>query len=105
MFFHPPEKITPWMRPTYLALSVILGIVVSYGIRALVEYFTLRSSMSAVTAQTWATIISFDPSAAQPAIQYALFLAGALGCFLTGRMWWRWAYVERRWSTEKTNNT
>lgn len=86
------------MRPTYLALSIVLGVVFSYGLHAVTEILYLRWAETRSLEVVWYTHFGKGLCALHPIVQYGLLLFGVIGGWLVGRVWWRLVYVERRWS-------
>lgn len=85
-------------RALYLTLTTLLGIIVSYGVHALVELWWLSYAQKQGLAITWTQHFGHGLCALPPVAQYGLFILGAIGGFLTGRVWWRWVYREgKRW--------
>lgn len=97
MFLSVPKVIPPWMRPTYLAASVLLGLVVSYGLHAVIELWYLSYAESHNLTITWTQHLGLGSCALPLWVQYGLPVLGIVGGYLQGRVWWRWIYVERRW--------
>lgn len=98
MFFKRAENVKPWMRPTYLALSALLGLFISVGAHALVELWWLSYAPAHGIAISWTSVLGKGQCALPVWLQIGLPIIGIIGGYLTGRIWWRLVYVERRWS-------
>lgn len=85
----------------YLSLTTLLGVIISYGLHAIIELWYLwRSDPSTIV---WHSHLGLGACALAPVVDYGLLVGGIIGGFLVGRLWWRWVYVERRWwRTEET---
>ena len=90
-----------WKRPVYVACSTLLGIILSYGVHAVVELLYLRWAEAGHHAITWYTHLGLGLCALHPVVQYGLLAAGGIGGWLTGRVWWRWIYVEHKYWEKK----
>lgn len=99
MFRQPTVEIKPWMRPTYLALTTLLGVIASYGLHAAIEIQYLRWAEQNHQVITWTRHFGLGWCALPSAVQYGLFIVGLFGGWLIGRVWWRIVYIERRWAT------
>jgi len=90
------------MRPTYLVLSTLLGILISIGVHVLIELWWLSYAQSHQLTIHWTYVLG---TCSLPLwVQIALPILGAVGGFFTGRVWWRWVYVERRWWKRSDEN-
>ncbi len=90
-------------RRVYIALATLLGIIASYGVHAAVELWYLRWAQDNGHVITWTKHFGLCLCALPPVVQYGLFVLGAVGGFLAGRVWWRWVYVEgRHWKRKKS---
>lgn len=87
----------PWKRPLYLALTTLLGVMVSYVLHALIEVGYLSAAETRGWDVRWTMHLGLGLCSLPVVVQYTLLVAGLLGGFLIGRVWWRWVYVERRW--------
>ncbi|MFH0828588.1 MAG: hypothetical protein V1907_00175 [Candidatus Kerfeldbacteria bacterium] len=93
-------------RFLYLALSTFLGIILSYGIHAVVELMYLNWAEKTNHLLTWTMHFGVGACALSPYVQYGLFIAGVVGGFLIGRVWWRIVYVEHRhWMRKEDRET
>lgn len=97
MFFRPRHNPPAWYRPIYLTLSTTLGIVLSYGLHAVVELWWLWYAQRKNIPITWTNHFGKGACALPPVVQYGLLALGMIGGFFLGKFWWRWVYVERRW--------
>lgn len=98
MFRQPAAGPQPtWKRPLYLVLTTLLGVIMSYGIHAVLELWYLRYLDQHGQFPVWQTHFGMGLSALPVSVQYGLLLVGGFGGWFTGRVWWRWVYVERRW--------
>ncbi len=101
MFFRVPQIISPWMRPTYLALSALLGLLLSIGAHVLIELWWLSYAQKHGLTITWTTVLG---TCSLPLwLQILLPVVGVIGGFLVGRVWWRWVYIERKWEHHFNN--
>jgi len=74
-------------KAIYLILFTILGILFSFIVHAVIEILYLK----------YASHIFWSGGCALPAwLKYGLFILGAVGGFLLGRIGWRIVYVEKR---------
>lgn len=102
MFHFPgPEPQPSWKRPVYLLCSTLLFVVLSFGLHAVIEQSMLQAQLKANTSVPWYTFFG-GQCALPPWASYGLLVLGVIAGPLIGRAWWRWVYIERRWS-EKTN--
>jgi len=83
-------------RTVYLALSMALGIIVSYGVHAVVELWYLGWAETKGRTVVWASHFGAGQCALPWCVQYGLLAAGVVAGFLIGRVWWRIVYVEHR---------
>lgn len=93
MFFN--VKLNP-SRPkhvVYLIAATVLGILLSFMAHAAIETLYLSLAQRLGTNVTW-----YGGCALPPVLQIGLLLAGGLGGFLLGRVWWRKVYIERIWA-------
>ncbi|MFA6215109.1 MAG: hypothetical protein WC768_00900 [Patescibacteria group bacterium] len=90
MFFGSPKNPTKFKHAVYLIAATILGILLSFIIHALIEINYLGWTEKQGIAVTF-----YHGCALLPIIQIGLWLFGAIGGFLLGRVWWRLVYVER----------
>lgn len=107
MFRTPPPGPQPrWKRPVYLACSTLLGIILSYAVHAILEFALLLDAQRNGTENLlrWTTHFGIGPCALPVWLQYGLLALGIIGGFLTGRVWWRWVYVERKWEKTEEKN-
>lgn len=97
MFRQPPPGPQPvWKRPVYLVGATLLGVITSYGLHSIIEAIYLAQSDPATII--WRTHLGLGLCALPDWLQYGLLLGGLIGGYMTGRIWWRWVYIERRWS-------
>ncbi|MBI2984496.1 MAG: hypothetical protein HYY50_02630 [Candidatus Kerfeldbacteria bacterium] len=100
------EIAKPPSRTLYLALTMLLGVTVSYGLHALIELWYLSWAQNTGRLITWTRHLGIGLCALPRWLQYGLLAAGLVGGFLTGRVWWRWVYGEgRRWPRRKMVGT
>lgn len=98
MFRHVPPGPQPgWKRPLYLALTTLLGLIVSFGLHAVIELWYLWYAQGRGWVIHWTNPFGVGLCALPVWLQYALPVLGLVVGFLVGRVWWRWVYVERRW--------
>lgn len=90
----PPTTQPAWKRPVYLACTILLGIILSYGVHAILEIAYLRWAENTGHVITWYTHFGLGSCALHPVVQYGLLATGIVWGWLTGRIWWRWVYVE-----------
>jgi hypothetical protein len=78
----------------YIALTMILGLILSFIFHAVIEIFYIDHLLGkGISPQpSLLTHQCYLPSS----LQIILLLAGLLGGFFLGRTWWRIVYVERR---------
>ncbi|MFZ6036579.1 MAG: hypothetical protein ACOYUK_05590 [Patescibacteria group bacterium] len=93
MFLNAPVNPTPVKRRLYLAVSVLLGLLLSVLLHVVIEQLFLSWTTDAGHAVTW-----YGGCALHPALQIGLLVLGALGGYGLGRMWWRMVYIDRRWA-------
>jgi len=97
-----PINIPKWKRPLYLTLTTILGLIVSYGLHALIETWYLSYADKHQLVIKWTMHFGLGSCALPEWAQYGLLVLGVVGGFLIGRVWWRMVYVEgRRWRKNK----
>ncbi len=92
-------------RTFYIVLATLLGVIVSYGVHAVVELVYLDWAQDAGRSIVWTKHFGVGSCALPPWFQYGLLAAGIIGGFLVGRVWWRWVYVEHRHWRRKGNQT
>lgn len=97
----PPGPQPAWKRPVYLACTTLLGVIASYGLHALLELLYLWAAQRNGWEIHWTRHFGVGLCALPAFVQYGLFVAGVVGGFLLGRVWWRWVYVERRWEQHR----
>jgi hypothetical protein len=91
MFFNaPPGDPTKGKHVVYLIAATMLGLLLSLLAHAGFELLYLNSAGTAVT-------FTAGGCALPVWFQAALWLGGAVGGFLLGRVWWRYVYVDRTW--------
>lgn len=96
MFFNAPAQPTKLKHAVYLAAATVLGLLLSFLAHAFIE----MEYLSWMAAQH--KVVTFYGSCAlPPALQAALWLAGAVGGFFLGRFWWRKVYIERAWAKRR----
>ncbi len=89
-----------WKRPLYLALTTLLGLILSFGAHAMIEMWYLRWAETNHAIVVWTNALG---SCSLPLwFQILLPILGLVGGYFQGRVWWRLVYVERRW--EKREN-
>lgn len=89
-------------RTIYLTLSAFLGLLVSGIVHAIVEIVYLAWAVKNNKPVTWHTYGGRFPCSLHPILFWGLPIAGIIGGFFTGRIWWRWVYVEgRHWRRRK----
>lgn len=93
MFFNAPANPTKLKKTVYLISSTILGLLLSLLAHAGIEMTYLGYMMERGRAVTF-----YGGCALPPALQIVIWLAGAVGGFFLGRVWWRLVYVERVWA-------
>ncbi|MFC1751737.1 hypothetical protein ACFLY5_01160 [Patescibacteria group bacterium] len=76
-------------RTIYLACSTLLGVILSLLVHAGVEFIYLNWARDAGQAVIW------HSGCALPwVVQIGLIIAGIVGGFVLGRIWWRKVYIE-----------
>lgn len=89
-------------RTFYLVLTTVLGIVMSFGIHAVVELWYLSWADRAGWTVTWYRQLGGGLCALNPTVEYGLLIIGTIGGYLVGRVWWRIVYIEgRHWIKKK----
>lgn len=83
-------------RAIYLTLTAILGLLLSGIAHAVIEMTYLAWAVRNGHPVTWHFYLGRFPCALHPVLFYGLPLAGVVGGFFTGRVWWRWVYVQGR---------
>lgn len=92
----PPQP--SWKRPLYITLTTLLGVILSYGLHAVIELWYLSYAEQQHLTIVWTKHLGLGWCALPGAVQYGLLALGIIGGWLMGRVWWRWVYVEgRRW--------
>ncbi|MFA5986375.1 MAG: hypothetical protein WC819_03445 [Parcubacteria group bacterium] len=84
--FVAPGEPTVTKKIVYLIAATILGALVGIVACALVEFSQLNSP---------------GGDHIGPIFYWVLLLLGAVGGFLSGRVWWRKIYVEKVWARRK----
>ncbi|MFH1822170.1 MAG: hypothetical protein ABH830_00545 [Patescibacteria group bacterium] len=92
MFFNHPGKPTKLKKAAYLTAAIILGLLLSLIAHALIEINYLGRAF------TQGQAVTFYGGCALPFwLQYALWIAGAIGGYFLGRFWWQKLYIEKVW--------
>lgn len=87
-----------WKHSLYLSLTTLLGLIVSYGLHAVGELWYLDQAQRHGWVIKWTQHFGLGACALPVWWQYGLVVAGLVGGWLVGRVWWRWVYIEhRRW--------
>ncbi len=81
---------------TYLSLSVILGIILSFNLHAFVEMAYLRWVMS-----SGREVIFYGGCALPNIVQVLIWVLGIVGGYFIGKFWWQKIYIERFWEKQK----
>ena len=90
MFFKAPGKPSRLKHATYLIVATFLGLVLSFIVHALIEMGYLR------WADSQGLLVPFYGGCAlTPELQIGLWVAGAIGGFLLGRLGWQKVYIEK----------
>ncbi len=85
-----PTKIK---KIVYLIVTTFLGLILSLDFHAFIEINYLNWAGSQGKLVTF-----YGNCALHPALQAAIWLAGAVGGFYLGLFWWRKVYVDRVWA-------
>jgi len=96
MLFNQIGQPTKAKEITYLGLSIILGIILSFNLHALVEMLYLRWAMMENRE-----IIFYGGCALPGWIQILIWVLGIVGGYFLGKFWWRKVYIERFWEKKK----
>lgn len=99
MLFNSPKNPTKLKHVVYLIAATILGILLSFIAHAVIEINHLNWAQKQEIAVTF-----YHGCALSPILQAALWIAGAVGGFLLGRVWWRMIYIERTWARKRPGN-
>ncbi len=87
-----------WKRSFYYLCTTILGMLVSFGLHAVIELLYLRWADASHHVIRWYHVFG-GSCALHPAVAYGLLALGILLGALAGPIWWRWVYIEgKRWS-------
>ena len=98
MFLRVPEHIPSWMRPTHLALATLLGLIISFGLHAVIELWYLSYAQSHHWVIHWTKFFGVGLCALPVWLQYTLPVLGLVYGYWQGKVWWQWVYVDRKWS-------
>lgn len=81
-------------KTTYIILTMILGLILSFLVHAGIEIFYINNLLSKGLSPEPSSLTHqcYLPSS----LQIILLLAGLLGGYFLGRIWWRIVYVEHR---------
>ncbi len=88
-----PRYPVPIRRTPYLLGTTVLFVTLSFGIHAAIELAYLRWAEESAHPIHWYSVFG-SSCALHPAVAYGLLALGLLAGPLTGRVWWRWVYVE-----------
>lgn len=84
-------------RTIYLLLAALLGLLLSGIAHAVIEIVSLNTAVNNASPVVWRHYLDGAFSCSLPPVAfYGLPVLGIVGGFLTGRVWWRWVYVEKR---------
>ena len=78
-------------KTIYVILSVLLFIILSYGLHALVEIIVINSTDN----PTWYTHFG-GQCTLHPVISYGLLALGIISGIMAGFKWWKMVYIEHR---------
>ncbi len=96
MFLHANPNPTPAKHVIYLISTTVMGVLLSFLTHAGIETLYLQWAEQTGHVVTW-----YSGCALHPFIQVGLVLAGAVGGFFLGKMWWRMVYIDRVWAKGK----
>ena len=85
-------KATKIKKAVYLTAAVVLGVLLSVIAHGLIEIWYLKWM-----ASRGMVVEFYNGCALWPWLQVGILLAGIVGGFFLGRLWWRIIYVERKW--------
>lgn len=87
----------------YLFLTTVLGLLLALITHAVIEILYLNNAVSGNSPVVWRYYLNGAfPCSLPPFVFYGLPVLGIVGGFLTGRVWWRWVYIEgRRWRKKR----
>jgi len=99
--FHHIDHAKPqpkWKRSAHYAATTLLGVIVSYGLHAVIELWWISYAQQNGIPITWTYHFGKGLCALPPIVQYGLLALGVAGGALVGPIWWKWVYIEGRWS-------
>lgn len=100
MFRQPlPGPQPAWKRPLYLVLTTLLGLIISYGLHAVIEMWYLHWAETSSATIVWTAALGMCSLPLW--VQYTLPILGLVGGFVIGRVWWRIVYIERQLMNHK----
>ena len=89
-------------KKIYIILTILLGVVVSFGVHALAEMWFLDWAESSDRDVAWSTIAGKGYCALPIWIQIGMLVMGVVGGYLLGRWWWKLVYVEgKHWRKKR----
>ena len=97
MFLNIVGKPTKIKKITYLVLSVILGLLLSFDLHALIEIKYLQWAFNQGLVARF-----YGGCALPPVLQIGLIFFGGIGGFFLGKFWWQKVYIERFWEKKKS---
>ncbi len=93
-------------RTFYLGLTTVLGLLLAGIAHAVIEVVYLNNALSGDNPVVWRSYVNGAFACSlHPVVFYGLPVLGIIGGFFTGRVWWRWVYVEKRtWRNWKSHS-
>lgn len=86
-------------KTIYIILSMVLGVMLSFLLHALIEFFFLEYARAHSVYVNWN--MDLGASCSLPGIvQLAILLLGIIGGYTIGQYWWRIVYVEKRYGNK-----
>lgn len=99
MFLNTGKNPNKLKEIIYLTVATFLGLVLSLIVHAIIEmgYLSWADSKNLV-------VPFYGGCALPPSLQIGLWMIGAIGGFLAGRLWWRKVYIDKTWQNSKNLN-